>query len=80
MIFNSIDNHKYSYLLVEIKGRSMEFEIENIIFWCGFWIDKFIPFMDLLIATIFHSIIINGIIDLIKNYVNNKIESEVNGV
>ena len=53
--------------------------IENILFWAGYWMDKFLPLVNLFIAIGFHSVVINGIINRIKNAVNEKTEKWYTG-
>jgi hypothetical protein len=53
--------------------------LENTINWISYLHHITTPYINHFVAIGFHSIIIKRIFDIIKNKVNQKIESEVNG-
>jgi len=57
----------------------MIYEFENILFWSSYYYDMFSPFINLLVTIGFNTIVIREIFGMIKDKINSKIESEVNG-
>lgn len=55
-------------------------EIENILFLVGYYSDKFLPIINFSIGIVFNTIVINEIVDQIKNLIeyNNRGLYEIN--
>ena len=48
--------------------------LNEIIFWTGYWTDKILPIINFCLAIAFHSIIINRVYRLVIHYYDNLID------
>ena len=53
--------------------------IENILFWTGYWLDAYLPIVNMLLQDVFLSIVINRVYGLIRDYVIYKSELRIYG-